>query len=282
MKSVYVDMLKTNGAFLSAAPLYSVSTVNEEKTIDKDAKDISMPNESFMVSVVPQALATKESATPSEFTKAYTAFSGCDIVVIANGKVMGEAQSITYASMDPVMAGYMKNSSQYADACMLADYPVALRLEQVVFDKMFSVDANTDLILSFANEYDQKAYMAIRGLVQLMSSGDYSIDSVVPSRSVLCAAKELIPMRELLIVKDLPGKLSDYTVGPIWSNRETKEFRSKLKNIFGSNNNYATKCHLETLAFDWCEQENVETLYVTGGAKVEAIIAEIGGCKYYV
>jgi hypothetical protein len=282
MKSVYVDMLKTNGAFLSVGRLCRVTDYTEEKTINKDESNIKMPAEDFSISVLPQALATKEANPFETYQKSYTVFSGCDIVITTNGKVMGEVQSITYASMDKTMVEHMKKSQQYADAAMLEEYPIAIRLEQAVFDRMLSINSDTDLVMSFANEYGQKAYMAICGLVQLMSSGDYSINSVVPSRSVLCAAKKIIPMQELKFVKDLPTPISEMTVGPIWNDSEIKAIRMRVREIIGKNNDYVTKCQLETLLREWCEREEVDAVYVAGRAKVESVIVDIGGCKYYV
>lgn len=278
MKSIYMDLLKTNGMIVEAKSNRFQERPYELESAFEKGKPATMPDEDFIFSTAPPAIGDNKSTA-----KIYTSFSGCDIVTVVNGKAVGEIQAVTYASINPVMAKIMFDDSDYPDAKMLKEFPVAVRIESAIFDEMMEIENSSDLILCFANEYGKRKYMVIRDIQPLMKTSGFAIDDVYPTMSIICAAKEIEPMKDLQYVKTPAVPFREICAGALFNDSDCRSIRKKIHDFKGSANNFVNKCILESILGPWCEKEEFEAILIDASrSTIDEVIVKCGGSHYYI
>lgn len=265
MKSIYYDMIKTLGEDLIA------------KTIPADKHPLYLTMDNELVSM--------ENAK-----KTYTSFSGCDIVISFDGVVIGEANSIKFASFEKEYVHSINlNSGQYFDMQLLPSHPIAVKIDFTLFDRTHSLKDISNIIISYANEYGQHAYRTITGLKQILTTGDHSIDSATSEYSIYCCAENITEMAQRRYVKYNESYSGDLFNEDSCHINSSKELFDICRAFIGKKNFGCSLNELDGILRDKY-YKYIETFSIFNGFSVltksekglliDKIIVCIGGCNY--
>jgi hypothetical protein len=146
--------------------------------------------------IVPEPVNTMPAGT--DFTKVYTSFCGCDIVMSFNDEVFGEISELSYHEISPIFAEQIKKGDYY-DADLVEEYPVTLIIgytifaDKKVYDRLCK-NLPLNITITYANEYGVTSRQSIFDVIMLEDMSDMSIDSVTLEGKVLCAARKITTM----------------------------------------------------------------------------------------
>jgi len=225
-------------------------------------------------------------AVPAEPAKeappgVYTSFSGCDIVVGIDGKIIGEMLSLKYAKLEKHMADSIVSNSDYFDRNMVSKCPVALELKFNVFDRAIELPDTFNISIAFANEYGQKNHMSIFKASPLWRYSEFSIDKVTTDLTVACCAVDITQMN-----KDIAVRI-DYDYDTHYANAfdvseldDIHETKRKCRQFLGMANHYANHCILFTEAIHSLGVKDTEVLIKQEDFKIKSILIKRFD-KYY-
>lgn len=149
----------------------------------------------------------------TSFLRTYTSYSGADLVVTVNGKVIGELTNVRWYKPHQEFIDQLKNSDYY-DKDLAIKKPVTVLAEFAIFDKDAFGDGlkDADIVLTYANEYGQSSYRAIHGVQSLYETGGTSVDDILTEGYMILAADKVTELKPGVLTKQQEEDMKNYDI----------------------------------------------------------------------
>lgn len=120
-------------------------------------------------------------------------FSGADTVVIIDGKVNGNLQSISISQMSPLWLNNI-NKEKYVDGDLIAKYPITITAEFVILNGNTVKELKASTIGIVYGSGKLSAYRIIKGVNSICVNNNISIDALGLSEQHIMCAESITPI----------------------------------------------------------------------------------------
>lgn len=145
--------------------------------------------------------------------RTYTSYSGADLVVTVDNKVVGELTNIRWYKPHKEFIEQLDHSDYY-DKDLAMKKPVTVLAEFAIFDKDAFGEGLNDatIVMTYANEYGQSSYRAIHGVQSLYETGGTSVDDITIDGYMILAADEVTELKPSVLTQQQKEDMKNFDI----------------------------------------------------------------------